>query len=125
MKTDDLNALSKKIIGIAIEVHKELRPGFNEKVYHNALAVELKSKSIKFKKEEIIKARYKNQVVGEQRVDFIIEDELIVEIKSTESIGPLHIAQLLSYLKVLNKKLGLILNFAEQRLGIKRVVNNF
>ena len=124
MDRDKLNALSKRVIGIAIEVHKELKAGFNEKIYQNALAEELSAKDIKFEKEKPIAAYYKNKNVGEQRIDFIIEDELIIEIKSTDSISGIHIAQILSYLKTLNKRLGLILNFAQPKLGIKRVANN-
>ncbi|MFZ3065840.1 MAG: GxxExxY protein [Nitrospirota bacterium] len=70
-----------------------------------------------------LKVKYKDKLLGEQRIDFIVEDEIILEIKSTKEIGNIHIAQILSYLKTLNKRLGLILNFGESKLGIKRVVN--
>ncbi len=118
-----LNRLSNRIIGVAIDVHRELGPGFVEKIYQKALVEEFKKSTVAFEEERYIKVPYKGKEVGEQRIDFIIEDELILEIKSLDKIGNIHIAQLLSYLKTLNKRLGLILNFAEVKLGIKRVVN--
>ena len=123
MDVKDINELSNRIIGIAIEIHKTLKAGFNEKIYQEALQAELKNNNIKFGREKIIKVKYKDKLLGEQRIDFIIEDEIILEIKNTKMIGNIHIAQILSYLKTLKKKLGLILNFGESKLGIKRIVN--
>ncbi|MBI5182013.1 MAG: GxxExxY protein [Nitrospirae bacterium] len=123
MDVKDINELSNKIIGIAIEIHKTLKAGFNEKIYQEALQTELKNNNIKFDREKIIKVKYKDKLLGEQRIDFIVEDEIILEIKSTKMIGNIHIAQILSYLKTLNKRLGLILNFGESKLGVKRVAN--
>jgi len=125
VETKELNDLSNKIIGIAIEVHKELKAGFNEKIYQRALEEELIKHNINFEREKVIKVEYKNKFIGEQRIDFLIENELILELKSIERIGNIHIAQILSYLKSLDKRLGLILNFGETKLGIKRVVNKF
>ena len=123
MDTEELNILSNKVIGIAINVHRILGPGFIEKIYQQALAKELGFSKIDFEQEKVIRINYKNELIGEQRIDFLIENELILEIKSTEKIGNIHISQLLSYLKTLDKKLDLILNFAQMQLGIKRVVN--
>ncbi len=125
METNELNALSNKIIGIAIEVHKVLKSGFNEKIYQRALEEEFIKHNIKFEREKIIRVEYKNKFIGEQRIDFLIENELILELKSIERIGNIHIVQILSYLKALDKRLGLILNFGESKLGIKRVANKF
>jgi len=125
VEAKELNDLSNKIIGIAIEVHKELKAGFNEKIYQRALEEELIKHNINFEREKVIKVEYKNKFIGEQRIDFLIENELILELKSIERIGNIHIAQILSYLKSLDKRLGLILNFGETKLGIKRVVNKF
>ena len=125
MEAKELNGLSNKIIGIAIEVHKELKAGFNEKIYQRALEEEFIKHNINFEREKVIRVEYKNKFIGEQRIDFLIESELILELKSIERIGNIHIAQILSYLKSLDKRLGLILNFGETKLGIKRVVNKF
>lgn len=117
-----INKLSNRIIGAAIEVHKNLKAGFSEKVYQEALQEEMEQNGIKFEREKAINVVYKNKPIGNQRIDFIVEDEIVVEIKSVERIGDIHIAQTLSYLKAISKKLALILNFGEQRLGIKRVI---
>ena len=109
MDTDELNRLSNKIIGIAIGVHKELGPGFVEKIYQKALIEELKKVGVGFEEEKYVKVHYKDKELGQQRIDLIIEDEIVLEMKSIEKIGNIHIAQLLSYLKTLDRKLGLIL----------------
>ena len=85
MDVKDINELSNKIIGIAIEIHKTLKAGFNEKIYQEALQTELKNNNIKFDREKIIKVKYKGKLLGEQRIDFIVEDEIILEIKKNLS----------------------------------------
>ncbi|MDD5004990.1 MAG: GxxExxY protein [Candidatus Omnitrophica bacterium] len=122
---EELNAISQKVIGLAFDVHNELGPGFIERIYSEALALEFARNNVKFEKEKTIKIGYKGKELGEQRIDFLIEGEIILEIKAAESISKIHLAQILSYLKALNKKLGLILNFCNTKLEIKRVVNNF
>ena len=122
MKIGQINELSNKIIGYAIRVHKSLGPGFIEKIYAKALAYELKKNGIKFNQEKSIKVRYEGLLLGEHRLDFLIEDEIILEIKAVYEINNFHMAQVLSYLKATNKKLGLILNFSRSRLEIKRAV---
>ena len=123
MTTKQLNELSNKIIGIAIDVHKTLGPGFVEKIYQRAMYIELKNSSIPFEREKKIVIRFKKALLGYQVLDFIIENKLIIEIKAVTEINRIHIAQMLSYLKAANKKLGIILNFANSRLEIKRIVN--
>lgn len=118
-----IDELSNKIIGIAIEVHKTIGPGFVEKIYERALAYEFQKRKIEFTNQKVIRVRYKEIELGDQRIDFLIEDEIILELKAVSKIDKLHIAQMLSYLKAANKKLGLILNFAKQTLEIKRVIN--
>lgn len=125
MDRDRLDRLAKKIIGIAIEIHKILGPGFVEKIYTKALAYELSKNNIKFVKEKTIRVKYKNLLLGDQRVDFLIEDVLILELKAVSAIGDIHLAQMLSYLKTADKRLGLILNFAKGTLEIKRAANKF
>ncbi len=125
MTQEGLNNLSNQIIGVAIKVHKNLGPGFVEKVYERALLYEFKKEGIKFATEVPIKIKYENIDIGGQRIDIIVEDAIILELKSMSAICDAHKAQLISYLKVTNKRLGLILNFARSKLEIKRIVNNF
>ncbi|MFH1201734.1 MAG: GxxExxY protein [Candidatus Omnitrophota bacterium] len=124
MTEDEINTLSKKIIGLTIEVHKNLGPGFVEKIYQKALVYELKKNGINFVEEANIGVHYKNLELGYQRIDFMIENEVMIELKSVSEINEIHEAQMISYLKTTNKRLGLILNFAKKRLDIKRIVNN-
>lgn len=118
-----IDELSNKIIGIAIEVHKTIGPGFVEKIYERALAYEFQKRKIEFTNQKVIRVRYKEIELGNQRIDFLVKDEIILELKAVSKIDKLHIVQMLSYLKAANKKLGLILNFAKQTLEIKRVIN--
>ncbi len=125
MKQSELNTLSNEVIGLAIRVHKELGPGFDEKIYSRAFEEELSKAKVKFDKESSIEVKYRDKKIGDKRVDFIIDSELILEIKAVEEIENVHLAQLLSYLKAIDKRLGLVLNFGSARLGIRRVVHNF
>ncbi|MFH1202231.1 MAG: GxxExxY protein [Candidatus Omnitrophota bacterium] len=124
MTLEQINELSNKIIGFAIKVHKALGPGFVEKVYVKALIFELEKNKIKFTQEKSIKVKYENLLLGQHRLDFLIEDEIILEIKAVYEINNFHMAQMLSYLKAADKKLGLILNFSRSKLEIKRVAYN-
>jgi GxxExxY protein len=119
---EELNGITEKIIGLAIAVHKKLGPGFIERIYQEALSLELDQSKINYEKEKFITINYKGRNLGEQRIDFLIENSIILEIKAIDKIGPIHIAQVISYLKAMNKKLGLILNFSEVKLGIKRII---
>jgi len=123
MTIDELNKLTNKIIGIAIDIHRALGPGFVEKIYQRAMYIDLKNNSILFEREKKAAVRFKNALLGYQNLDFIIENELVVEIKAVSKISEIHMAQVLSYLKATNKKLGLILNFANPKIEIKRVAN--
>jgi GxxExxY protein len=122
---DELNDLSRRIIGIAIEVHKKLGPGFREKIYEEALLKEFETSNIEFAKEKVVRVDYDGQSLGNQRIDLLVDDEVILEIKACTKIIPIHRDQVISYLKTVNKKLGLILNFGRSRLEIKRVVHKF
>jgi len=124
MNKEDLDKLSKKIIGIAINVHKNLGPGFPEKIYQKALAIELNKFGLKTEREAKITINWDKKIIGYQFIDLFIENEFIVEIKIAHEISDLYKAQLFSYLKAANKKLGLILNFGRPVLEIKRIVNN-
>ena len=125
MTKEELNKLSKRIIGIALDIHKILGAGFSEKIYSRALNYELNKHKIPRMNEKVIKVKYKGSLLGDQRLDFLIENEVILELKSVPEINDAHLAQMLSYLKITDKRLGLILNFAKPTLEIKRVVNNF
>lgn len=126
MKEDKINKLTEKIIGIAIDVHKFLGPGFVEKVYEKALAIEFKENKIKYDRQREIEVKYRNGIlIGKQRVDFFVEDEVILELKAISEIMDLHKAQMLSYLKTMNKRIGLVLNFAKPTLQIKRIINGY
>jgi len=120
---EEINELSNRIIGLALEVHKALGPGFVEKIYQKALAYEFKEAKITFEEQKRIKVNYKGVYLGDQRVDFLVQNEIILELKSVSEINEIHEAQLLSYLKTTDKRLGLILNFAKKKLDIKRLVN--
>lgn len=115
--------LSDKVIGAAIEVHKQLGNGFLEKVYENALIVELKSRNLGTTAQTKIKVLYKGQIVGEYFADIIIEDKIILELKTCDKIHDIHKAQLINYLKATSKKVGYIINFgSEKKLEFLRLV---
>lgn len=115
--------LTNKIIKIAIGVHKELGPGFVEKIYQRALYIDFKANKLRFTREKKINVAYKQVDLGYEQVDFEIEGKILVEIKAVSEINDIHRAQVLSYLKSSKYKVGLILNFARPTLEIKRIVN--
>jgi len=121
----ELNDLSHQIIGIAIEIHKKLGPGFQEKIYEKALLREFEKAGIGFEKQKIVRVDYNGIGLGNQRIDLLVNGEIILEIKACTKIIPIYRDQVISYLKTTNKKLGLILNFGRRKLEIKRVVHNF
>lgn len=123
LSKEKLNSLSNRIIGLAIKVHEELGPGFVEKIYEKALAYEFEKEKLPFVQQRVIKVCYEDLEVGNQRVDFIVEDEIIIELKAVSEMSEIYQAQMISYLKTINKRLGLILNFAKKKLEIKRIVN--
>ncbi|NPV02271.1 MAG: GxxExxY protein [Brevinematales bacterium] len=120
----DINELSHEIIGYAIELHKNLGPGLLESLYEKAMIYELKTNNVKFVSQPVIPVFYKNHKIGEHRLDLLIEDTIIVELKSVERHDPVFEAQLLSYLKIADKKLGLLINFNTRLLkdGIIRMI---
>ena len=115
--------LVNKIIGIGIRIHKTIGAGFVEKIYQRILYLEFKKLKIKFTREEKISIKWNDNIVGYQVVDFKMEDKLLIEIKAVSKIEVVHIAQMVSYLKAANIRLGLILNFGTATLEIKRVIN--
>lgn len=128
MTGTELNKLSKKVIGAAIEVHKTLGPGLLESVYQNCLFLELQKLQLNFLAQAVVPINYKGtEIEKEFIIDFLVEDKIVVELKSVETILPIHEAQLLTYLKLAEKPLGLLINFNETKLikGITRRVNGF
>jgi GxxExxY protein len=122
---DELNGLSHRIIGVGVDIHKKLGPGFQEKIYEEALLTEFRKSGIGYEKQKVVRVDYEGQGLGNQRIDLLVNDEIILEIKACTKIIPIHRDQVISYLKTANKKLGLILNFGRSKLEIKRVVHNF
>ena len=123
----DNNSLSYKVIGCAMEVHKHLGPGLLESTYEKALIQELTLNGIPVQSQVEVNVNYKGVNISEGlRLDLLVNNELIVELKSVEELKPIHHKQLLTYLKLTHKKVGLLVNFNTISLtdGIKRVVNN-
>ncbi len=127
MEIKEYNKLSEQIIGCCIAVHKELGPGLLESVYEECLAIELENSGLNFKRQVHLPVLYKGEPTNQNfRLDFLIEDEIILELKAIEVVLPIHEVILVTYLKIADKKLGLLVNFHEEILtkGIKRKVNN-
>ncbi len=116
--------ITEKVIGASIEVHKILGPGLLEGIYEEALSHEFKLRNIKYERQKEISLRYKDIYVGNHRIDFLVEREIIVELKSVESLHPIHEVQVITYLKATGKRVGLIINFNVEQLkdGIKRII---
>jgi GxxExxY protein len=115
--------LSNKIIGAAIRVHKELGPGFLESIYEEALKVELSKNELDFASQMEIQIEYLEVPVGSHRLDLLVQNEVIVELKAVKELADIHFAQLRSYLKATGMKVGLLLNFSKPTLEVRRVVN--
>ncbi len=120
----ELDQLAHAVIGAAIEVHRALGPGFLESVYEEALSFELEQRAVPFTRQHLISVSYKGRPVGEGRLDMLIADRLVVELKAVDELAPIHMAQVISYLKATGHKLGLLINFNVPILkqGIRRVV---
>jgi GxxExxY protein len=121
---EELEELIRTVIGAAIEVHRHLGAGFIEGIYEQALCHELNLRGITFERQKEITIVYKGLKMSGQRLDILVEAQLILELKAVEQIMPLHVAQLISYLKSTGLRAGLLINFNVQQLksGIHRVV---
>jgi GxxExxY protein len=121
---EEISQLSGAVIGAAIEVHPLLGSGFLESVYEEALSVELQLRRIPFIRQPIVAVSYKGQQVGEGRLDLLVSNTLIVELKAVENLAPIHEAQVLSYLKMTGHPLALLMNFNVPILknGIRRII---
>lgn len=118
----DTNELTYLINGAIFEVNRELGAGFLEKVFENALLVELIGRGIKAESQVPIKVKYKGVEVGEYYADIVVENQVIVEIKAVDSLQKIHEAQLLNYLKATGYKIGLLVNFTHPKAEVKRFV---
>lgn len=121
------NELSSIIIGAAIEVHTQLGPGLLESVYETCLYYELKEIGLKVERQVDLPVKYKNLLLDSGlRLDMIVQDKVIIELKAVQELCDVHVAQILTYLKLTDLKLGLLINFNEVRLkhGLRRIVNN-
>jgi len=127
-KNKDLNKITEHIIKAAVDIHKTLGPGLLETAYEKCLVYELSQKNLKIEQQKPLPVIYKNVKLDcAYRLDLLVEDEVVVELKAVEILLPIHQAQLLSYLKLASFKVGLLLNFNERFMvnGIKRLVNNY
>jgi GxxExxY protein len=113
--------ITDSIIAAAIAVHRELGPGFLESIYEQALAVEFAIRGIAFVRQKAIPLFYRDHQIGEHRIDFLVEDKIVVELKAVEALEKVHFAIVRSYLKAAGLSDGLILNFSSMPLTLKRV----
>ena len=118
----DLNEITYKINGAVYEVFRVLGHGFLEKVYENALLVELKNYGLKAQNQFPVKVNYKGTEVGDYFADILVEEQVLVELKAVEFLQKIHEAQLLNYLKATNYKIGLLVNFYHPKAQIKRFI---
>lgn len=120
----ELDGAARAVVDAAFEVHRILGPGFLESIYEEALAVELSLRAIPFRRQVPISLDYKGVPVGHARLDLLVADRLVIELKAVDSLASVHWAQVLSYLKATKLTLGLLINFNVPRLhlGIRRVI---
>jgi GxxExxY protein len=123
-ETNELNEITEKIIGCAIEVHRHLGPGLLEHAYEEALCIEFQLQGLNYQRQVAAPLTYKGRAIGEYRIDLLVEDAVVVEIKSVERYDPVFEAQVLTYLRMTGKRIGLLMNFNSRLLkdGIKRFV---
>ena len=121
---EEIDTWVRRTLAAAVEVHRQLGPGYLESVYEEALSVELSLVKIPFSRQIAIPVQYKDQLVGQARLDFLVNDELVVELKAVDALLPIHKAQVLSYLKATRRPLGLLINFNVPVLmrGVQRVI---
>lgn len=114
--------LSERIIGCCIRVHRELGPGFLEKVYEGAVAIELEKAGLKFERQKLVVIMYAGQPVGDHRLDLLVEERVVLELKACAGIDEVHLAVARSYLKGTRCQLALVINFARPKVEVRRVV---
>ncbi len=115
--------LSFKVLELCFEVHNILGPGYSEKIYEEAVTKELKSKGIGYERQKLIEIYYKGEKIGEYRLDLVVGNKIILELKAISELNSIYEAQLLSYLKATKMKLGILVNFGGKKVEYKRIVN--
>ena len=120
-----LDRITERIIGCVYEVSNILGSGFFEKVYENALTLELRNNGLKVKQQHGIQVRYDGVVVGEFAADLLVEGKIIIELKATKALDDIHMAQCLNYLKATDLSVCLLVNFGKPKAEIRRIVSNF
>lgn len=115
--------LSYEIISAVYEVHNQLGPGFTENIYEEALIKELNARNILHERQKIVKVRYKGDVIGEYKLDLVVENKIILELKAVSELNEVFKSQLLSYLKASKLKLGILINFGSKSIEYVRIVN--
>ena len=122
---EELNRISEGIIGAAIAVHRALGPGYTESMYEMALCLELETSGIHFQRQAPISVEYRGIRIGDMRLDIIVAEQVVVELKAIDRLTDIHTAQVLSYLKATRLRLGLLINFNVPVLtrGVKRIIN--
>ena len=122
--SDELELLVQQTIGCCLEVHRCLGPGLGERLYHEACVIELHSRGLAFERERRIAIRYKDRFLSHQRIDLLVDSRLILEVKSVDRLHPVHVAQVVGYLRLIELRVGLVVNFNVELLkhGIRRVV---
>ena len=118
----EMNQITERVIGCVHRVSNVLGSGFLEKVYENALAVELRRSGLRVEQQQAINVYYSDILVGNYAADILVEDEVILELKATHSLDEVHAAQCLNYLKATGKRLCLLINFGRPRVNIRRIV---
>lgn len=121
MKHEDL---TRKIIGCAMEVHKQLGNGFQEVIYQRAMAIEMQIQGLEYSREHEMQIQYKSHEIGTRRVDFFVENVIMVELKTIINLEDVHLVQAMNYVEAYNLEIGLLVNFGSKSLQFKRVHNN-
>lgn len=116
--------ITEKIIGCAMKVHRTLGNGFQEVIYQRALAIELGKQGLRFVREQEMPIFYEEHEIGTRRVDFFIEQKIMVELKALTALEDVHMAQTINYLEAYGMEIGLLINFGGKSLQFKRVVNS-
>lgn len=118
------NEITERIIGCAIEVHRNLGPGLLENIYEEAMCIELASAGLAYEQQKELPVYYKRRLIGKQRLDLLVENQVVIELKAVRELEPLFQAQLLGYLRMGGYSLGLLINFNTKLLkqGIKRLI---
>jgi GxxExxY protein len=124
LKEFPLKEVTERIISCAMEVHSTLGPGLLESVYEEALAHEFTLRGIQYEKQKEINLKFKGKEIGKHRIDFLVENEVVLELKAVETMHKIFEAQILTYLRATSKRVGLLINFNVERLkdGIKRLI---